>query len=174
MAWCEMRSHSESSARGLQAYEVLCEEIIAWVSENTEFHCNCNCSVTFYVVSLVAHCEDVWWVKIEHRLILKAGGAVNKLQIAQPLQLEKKNNNHGNEDLNYTAQYLCTHSLPHKTYVYAHMHPLIIQLIIESYWFVCCTGCFFLIFRIMTSVKVTWQLPFVCVNKITPNVLNGF
>lgn len=99
MAWCDMRSHTESSAWRLQAYKLLCEEAIAWLSEETEV------DLTFYFVTLVYQCEEVWWVTIKHRLSLKAVGMVKLLQIQKPLQLKEKkqNNNHGNEDPNYTG-----------------------------------------------------------------------
>lgn len=64
MAWCEMRSHTESWARRLQAYQLLCQEEIARVSGDTQFHSSCHWSITFYFVSLVSHCEEVWWVII--------------------------------------------------------------------------------------------------------------
>lgn len=84
MAWCDMRSHTESSARWLQAYELLCEKAIARLSEDTEFN------LTFYFASLVYQCEEVWWVTIKHRLSLKAAGVVKLLQIQKPLQLKVK------------------------------------------------------------------------------------
>lgn len=58
----------------------------------------------FTFVSLVAQYEAAWWVIITHWLCLKAVGRINKLQMTLLLQLkEKKNNNHGNEDPNYSV-----------------------------------------------------------------------